>query len=561
MSRNVIHHPRSTEPDLGSAFVSRRTGWLLSVAAMLLVSSAPLMQALLPAAGDGSAPPRLAGRSDSGFRFGSGSGFGPSAEDLKAFESMIESRSALRRYVLPYAQRLLTKIGVGNEQVIPGGDGWLFYRPDIEYVTGPPFLDHRRRRTLARRFGAVATHDPVQTLIDFKEQLDDRGIDLVLLPVPVKPQMYPEHLARGVVPPTSIVQNPSYTAFVEALSDAGVDVFDPSQILRGLKAAGQRTYLRTDTHWTPAAMQAVAKAVAAHLLAKGVVTPDALQTAYQLHEKTISARGDTWALLNLAAASPAFAPDEVVIVQVLDAHGEPWRRDVESEVLLLGDSFSNVYSVEAMCFGTSAGLAEHLSAALGRPIDRITRNAGGAVAGRRALARDLASHYERFDAAGAAPGRERLADKRVVVYQFAMRELTSGDWVPVDLTPPRADALGTVADSAAPAAAGTTVTGRVAERSRLPAPATSPYPDGVVCLRLENVRTLDGPPVATEIIVFAMGMRGRKVTEVARLAVGEPVRLQLTDWSVVESVYGGLYRAELDEFHPGLRTYWGDLSP
>ena len=46
--------------------------------------------------------------------------------------------------------------------------------------------------------------------------------------------------------------------------------------------------------------------------------------------------------------------------------------------------------------------------------------------------------------------------------------------------------------------------------------------------------------------VFHICLAGRRVSE---------------DWSLVESVYGGLYRAELDEFFPGLRTYWGELSP
>ena len=43
-------------------------------------------------------------------------------------------------------------------------------------------------------------------------------------------------------------------------------------------------------------------------------------------------------------------------------------------MLLLGDSFSNIFSFEAMGWGESAGFAEHLSAALRRPIDCILRN-------------------------------------------------------------------------------------------------------------------------------------------------------------------------------------------
>jgi hypothetical protein len=61
-------------------------------------------------------------------------------------------------------------------------------------------------------------------------------------------------------------------------------------------------------------------------------------------------------------------------------------------------------------------LVEQLSYTLQRPIDRIVQNDEGAHATRGLLRRDLAS------------GGNRLADKRVVIWQFAARELAFGDW-------------------------------------------------------------------------------------------------------------------------------------
>ena len=106
---------------------------------------------------------------------------------------------------------------------------------------------------------------------------------------------------------------------------------------------------------------------------------------------------------------------------VLDAAGRLWRRDPAAEVLLLGDSFTNVYSDPALGWGRGAGLAEQLAYELARPVDKLALNAGGAHATREALARALAS------------GRTSLAGKRVVIYQFAARELSTGDWRAVDL--------------------------------------------------------------------------------------------------------------------------------
>ena len=68
-----------------------------------------------------------------------------------------------------------------------------------------------------------------------------------------------------------------------------------------------------------------------------------------------------------------------------------------------------------------AGLAQQLAHELGRPVDKLALNAGGAHATREALRRALAT------------GRTRLEGKRVVIYQFATRELSSGDWRQVAL--------------------------------------------------------------------------------------------------------------------------------
>ncbi len=89
-------------------------------------------------------------------------------------------------------------------------------------------------------------------------------------------------------------------------------------------------------------------------------------------------------------------------------------------MLVLGDSFSNIYSAESFGAGTSAGLVEHLSYILQRPIDRLVQNGDGAFATRTLLQEDPS----------------RLAGKRVVVYQFATRELTIGDWRLLPLPPP-----------------------------------------------------------------------------------------------------------------------------
>jgi alginate O-acetyltransferase complex protein AlgJ len=115
-------------------------------------------------------------------------------------------------------------------------------------------------------------------------------------------------------------------------------------------------------------------------------------------------------------------PETVWITRVVDAGGAPWRPSRHADVLLLGDSFTNIYSLETMGWGTAAGFAEQLSRALRRPVDRIVQNDAGAFATRALLRRD--------------PGR--LTATRVVVHQFATRELSFGDWQVIPIPRPEA---------------------------------------------------------------------------------------------------------------------------
>ncbi|HEX7779249.1 MAG TPA: hypothetical protein VF424_08435, partial [Vicinamibacterales bacterium] len=98
--------------------------------------------------------------------------------------------------------------------------------------------------------------------------------------------------------------------------------------------------------------------------------------------------------------------------RVLRLDGSAWRPSRNADVLVLGDSFSNVFANAAWDPDRAAGFVEHLSFSLERPIDRIIQDGSGSFATREVLHREP----------------ERLLGKRVVIYQFATRELSEGDW-------------------------------------------------------------------------------------------------------------------------------------
>ena len=187
-------------------------------------------------------------------------------EYMESFERRIEQESAIGKALRPRAQQLMTAwLGAGNERVYPGRDGWLFYRPDVEYVTGRGFLEDRefeRRVLSASEWTTPPQPDPVLAIVHFKRELEARNIALVVMPTPVKPVIHPEGLAVG---PRGTVRNASFARFTAALAQAGVAVFDPADELS--RGTGDK-YLRTDTHWRPEAMEAVAARLARFIEAR-----------------------------------------------------------------------------------------------------------------------------------------------------------------------------------------------------------------------------------------------------------------------------------------------------
>jgi len=332
---------------------------------------------------------------------------------LSAFETALEDESLLGRTLRPPAQLALTRwLGAGNERVYKGAGGWLFYRPDVEYVTGRPFLEPRM---LERRIGSASEWDrppqpdPRPAIARFRRDLAARGITLVVMPTPVKPSIHPEALASGYGGLRGALHNPSYAPLLEDLRRDGTLVFDPAAALTQSRRFGPQ-YLETDTHWRPEAMEEVAE-----LLARFVrehVPLSSASASYRIERQEITNAGDTARMLDLPEGSGLYPPETVWIRRILREDGTLWRSSRDADVLLLGDSFTNIYALESMGWGTSAGLAEQLSYALGRPVDRLVQNDEAAYATRAVLDRDPS----------------RLDGKRVVIYQFATRELSFGDW-------------------------------------------------------------------------------------------------------------------------------------
>ncbi|HWM23313.1 MAG TPA: hypothetical protein VNP98_00690 [Chthoniobacterales bacterium] len=462
----------------------------------------------------------------------------PRAAELKAAEEALESESVVSAWLLPRVQLALTgKLGAGNEQVYLGRDRWLFYRPDVDYITGPPFLDPPQMRHRARV--DQVQPDPVKAIVDFRNQLSARGIDLIVMPVPTKPSLEANRFSFRVDESASL-HNASFTEFKARLENAGVRVFDAGPPLMRRKN-GAALYLETDTHWRPEAMEFAAENLAA-LISPSTSTP---RTAFQLAQKEISGLGDIARMLRLPPSQSLYRPEKTTIHEVL-AGNAPWRPSKEADILLLGDSFSNIFSLDALGWGESAGFAEHLSRALGQPLDCILRNSDAAYATREILSRDLAR------------GRDRLAGKKLVVWEFAARELAFGDWKLIEMKLGQAEP----ARFFVPKAGEQVVVNATIEAvSTVPRPGTVPYQDHILALHLTDL-AVEGRSAndALESLAYLESMRDNALTAAARLRPGDRVTLRLRAWADLSERYEKINRSEIDD--PAVQLEepcWGEL--
>lgn len=409
---------RYENPEMDSEKVSGTVGWTLVVASLLMILTVPVWRALGAKSLLGVPSATLlsgwdAARSADSLVLANREVL----EAIDAFETKLDETSPLLGATLSDIQWFQLRFGgTANETVYAGAKDWLLLRTGYDHLVGKPFLDPavlELRRRAADSWRPEPQPDPRPALLDFHRQLQERGIDLVLLPVPTKPAVESASLASEVDRPLA---NASFETFRREMKDADIHVFDVSAVLHELTQSGTSAFLRTDSHWSPDAVTAVAETLAQWL---EKTYGDELGPADAFWEATPTerrGRGDLWRSLKLPDDRPLYPEESVTANEITSWDGELWRPNRTATVLLLGDSFTNVYSQEDLHWGRSGGFAEQLSFHMERSLDVIARNDGSSDQVRK----DLADSPERLDS------------KRVVVYQFATRELSVGDWPVLD---------------------------------------------------------------------------------------------------------------------------------
>jgi alginate O-acetyltransferase complex protein AlgJ len=481
--------------------VSRRVAWSVIVAFCVMLAVVPAVQIALEATGRHK--PQLLNLFKQR----------PTRENLHQFEQDIAANSAFKQFVQPRLQLALSEaVGFGNGKVYIGNDGVLFFRPGLDFVTGRGILDPGRIRARRRHLvdaGGSAEPDPRPAIFAFNKACRDAGVHLLLVPVPDKVTVMP--VAAGIAPglAASAPVNVDYPQFLAELRGAGVDVYDPLTLVSSAGEADR--YLKHDTHWTPEWMETVVEGIAGHLRTKTALPPRG-GALYDYMEVPFRRVGDLVDMLSLPADQTLFAPQEVKIRRTIDAKtGAPAGSQASADVLLLGDSFANIYTAPQMGWGDAAGLAPTLARHLNREIDAITINGKGASGTRAELARRP----------------EGLSGKRLVIWEFAVRELTDASWEEIPM-----GAGGGAQPSAAPG--GLVIDATIEAVSKVPEPNTVPYPDCLTYTLLHVDRVVEGKYTDDKILAVMWAMKKNVWLPPAKYAPGRHLRVKLVPMKEAE---------------------------
>ncbi|MFP6617146.1 MAG: hypothetical protein VCB26_12145, partial [Candidatus Hydrogenedentota bacterium] len=467
-------------------------------------------------------------------------GFG---EGMDAYERDLERNAGLIQKLLPGTTRTLTKYRVDpNEQMYLGTKGWMFYRPSIEYVSGPGFLEPEVM--YARASKESVESDPLAAIVEFRDRLAARGIDLLVVPVPTKAMVYPEEFSDAYESGHGGLQNRSFGKFMDSLVRNGVHAVDLlPELIEAKSNGGEALYLATDTHWSPEGMGVATDEITDYVRTNELLTIDdsiEFRVKEQMEfrgsgdlERMLGQRGDEYFFLVLRMEQRTLTARKATPRKLFYPSGVTWSVDGSAEVLVLGDSFSRVFSEPSLGWGQGMGLFEQLSFELETPVDGISINDQGAYATRQALSQDVLS------------GNDRLEGKKLVIWEFAMRELSFGDWRTGYEYEPRSLYTENTGISG-----GRTVraTGIIQEITRPLDPEKTPYPNGLVSIHLTEVASTDSSiSLPEEVVVFAWGMRDHKHTAAAKYPRGQELSLDLRLWFEARDTLGDFSRRDFDD--------------
>ncbi|PWJ67616.1 alginate O-acetyltransferase complex protein AlgJ [Fibrobacter sp. UWB15] len=217
-------------------------------------------------------------------------------------------------------------------------------------------------------------HNPLPRLLELKKYLDSLNVQLLVVPVPVKEEIYGERLVEGTA--ADLCVNPAGREFTREMLAAGLDVLDLYPALMAAKSGDEPphySYQRYDTHWALPGMLAAMELLASRVTQYSWYAESGAQPgSLNLQETQTLREGDLVA--HLPDAEKSKYPADTLPVMKVFKGTEAYKGGKNSPILLMGDSFTGVFeSVDQK----SGGPGSLLAYATGLDVQVLTSWGGG----------------------------------------------------------------------------------------------------------------------------------------------------------------------------------------
>lgn len=413
--------------------------------------------------------------------------------------------------------------------------GQLFRMNDVDKIPSQSFTPRNpetfRYEPVNPGAGGSRGTDALTAIIQFDRQMKERGIKLIVVPVPNSAQVY-AHLLHPDIFLEQVLWHP-WAHMLVALLEHDVEVIDLLDLYKTYN--GDNTVLNyIDHHWAQAGLEIVGEELAERVKRYSFDKSAYLDRSLFLKRQvTVNAPAlipywDKIDVSYLAARmpfSPKYRRDQILYkgapIDKAESHED-------SPVLIMGDSF--IPHAEE----TSSGIYAHFAYSTGILPAAYSRDAGAAAPP------DFFKQYV------AGKGKE----PEVVIWQIygsAMNEITNlNNWHVVSLPPPMAKSERSAEGNKAadPRAATSSsaqnfvsdqhlylVSGEVIAVSAIPDAAKLDYPDALYAwhLRLDTAAGPDNPAGSTAV-VYSRFMSGFVADASAVVKAGDRVRVYLEPW-------------------------------
>jgi hypothetical protein len=266
--------------------------------------------------------------------------------------------------VQPFYDSVRANVSSHNRYTIMGLDGQLFSRSGTDYLLDENLIE----MPVAPSKDNASPARAIDEIVEFKNQLEALGIDLIYVPVPAREEVYPDKLSADA--PAHHLVTPQLTKFMQALTDAGVEVVDLREAFLDERTKhDDLLYPNTEVHWGAYGIRRGAAEIAPRLHRYGAeVGTEPIHYTEKIFRTT-----STGNLIESLpdADKPKYGPFEQDVAQVLRPDGTPYQDVDNSPVIVMGDSFTMWF----VKFGAS--ISAHLAKELGYPVTNVASKGGG----------------------------------------------------------------------------------------------------------------------------------------------------------------------------------------